>query len=405
VQWRGRVPVRDAVANAVPTAQSLVEAGLAHLPWLPGRGPVRSEDLDAGWLGAHLGAGVPSAELLAVDTLAHSPGTTDHRRLGLTWNAAGVRGGLPARVFVKATSGAARNRTMAATLRLTLTEIDFYERLHAEVADLAPRAYAAVRGHGGRFVLVLEDVGAGDAQLFDVTAGCTLADAEDVVVALARLHARFWDSPRFASDLRWLRPQLRRHGLVLNHRFHDGYRDAALANPDLPWAVPDDVRRLIAQLPRIRWAIDRWWDEAGPAMVCHGDAQLSNTYRDADGAVRLLDWQLVHRAHGMRDVSTFLAAGPPVALRRAHERDLLARYRATLADEGVAHAPSVAELWDLYRLFLVHVLGAAVVGMAFAGVLSVDGEARYVLNERRLAAVADLEVANYVERRLARERA
>jgi hypothetical protein len=394
---------REFAANLVPTARSVGEAALARLPWLPSREPVHSDRVSAGWLGARLGAGVPGAELLGVDTLAHSPGTTDHRRLALHWNTAGASAGLPDRVFVKSTSSAARNRTMAAMLRLALTELDFYERLAPEIPQLAPRAYAGVRGHGGRFLLVMEDLGDGRAQLFDVAGGCTVADAEDALTTLARLHARYWASPRFDSDLQWLRPQLRRHGLVLNHRFHDAYRDAALANAELPWVVPDDVRGLIEQLPEIRWVIDRWWHEAGPAMVCHGDAQLSNTYRDSAGVVRLLDWQLVHRAHGMRDVATFLASGLPIEVRRAHDRDLLERYRVALAEAGVPDPPSAAALWELYRLFLVHVLGAAVVGMAFAGVLSVDGEARVVLNERRLAAVADLEVADYVARRLARE--
>ena len=62
------------------------------------------------------------------------------------------------------------------------------------------------------------------------------------------------------------------------------------------------------------------------------------------GVARLLDWQLLHRAQGMRDVANFLASAVAPDVRRQNDEMFLTRYRDVLSECGVRDAPSAAEL-------------------------------------------------------------
>jgi hypothetical protein len=72
-----------------------------------------------------------------------------------------------------------------------------------------------------------------------------------------------------------------------------------------------------------------------------------------DGSVPgFLDWAMVGRASGLRDVAYYCCNSVPAAVRRAHEREWLARYREVLAEEGVTLGEPAA--WDGYRLFAIY---------------------------------------------------
>lgn len=109
------------------TIGALGEVALALSPWAPGPRPRRVAEIDATWLTSTLAAQTPGARVLDVEDRGGTSGTTDRRRLALTWNEAGVDTGLPARVFIKATSPSARNRAMVAALRMAIHEVRFYE--------------------------------------------------------------------------------------------------------------------------------------------------------------------------------------------------------------------------------------------------------------------------------------
>jgi hypothetical protein len=75
-----------------------------------------------------------------------------------------------------------------------------------------------------------------------------------------------------------------------------------------------------------------------------------------------LDWAMVSAAPGLRDVAYFLGASVPTDLRRARERELLARYCERLRSGGVALDVDAA--WEQYREQLVTAWIAAVVTAA-----------------------------------------
>jgi aminoglycoside phosphotransferase (APT) family kinase protein len=130
--------------------------------------------------------------------------------------------------------------------------------------------------------------------------------------------------------------------------------------------------------------------ETGPQALLHGDSHLGNTYRTADGRAGLLDWQVVWRGRGIREVSYFLGSGVPIELRRAHEKDLLQLYLDSLLEHGAPAVPSLAEAWQDYRFFLFDAWDSASICVMWPGLQAPENVARGC--ERVNAAVEDLEV-------------
>jgi len=126
--------------------------------------------------------------------------------------------------------------------------------------------------------------------------------------------------------------------------------------------VPAELRAAAARVAAARDRLEDAWAR-GPQTLLHGDAHIGNLYFLPD-AVGFLDWQVVQRGQGMRDVSYFLINSVPTALRREEQRNLIGLYLATLAEHGVA-APAFDLAWEQYRLHAFYTwIGAAVTAAA-----------------------------------------
>ena len=112
--------------------------------------------------------------------------------------------GVPTSVVVKFPVLDARVRSeICEDLEFYLREVRFYQEIG--LANPLPPArpyFAAFDETTQDFVLVLEDLAR--LRLADQTEGCIAADAETVIDAIARHHAYWWESDRFAS-LPWLK--------------------------------------------------------------------------------------------------------------------------------------------------------------------------------------------------------
>jgi hypothetical protein len=361
-------------------------------PWVPGGSACSLAALTPARLTAAL-AGDTGAVVRATRALGHTAGTTDRTRLAIDWDDAGREAGLPASVFVKATACSAKNRALAAFLDMVVQEVTFYRTARDQVPEVAPRAHLAAATSGGRFLLVLDDL---------VEAGCELAElgflvdlhyVEALIDALAVVHARFWASARFDADLAWVRPQTRRVGFAAETVLFRSARRARVRSGELS----DDLVCLARLLSRETWALAEIW-ERGPLTLCHGDTHSGNTFRRPDGTAGFVDWQVVHAAHGLRDVAYLLVVSLETELRRSQEVALLERYLARLRDAGV-DAPSFDEAWARYRLYAVDGWDATAVTMTFAGLQ----ERRLVERSHALAsrAVLDLDSLGAVRAALA----
>jgi hypothetical protein len=378
------------------TIGALGEVALALLPWVPGPRPWRVADVDAAWLTSVLARATPGARVLRVEDLGGSSGTTDRRRLALTWNDAGAAAALPAHLFVKATSPSAKNRTMVAALSMAIHEVRFYEQVRPALGDVAPRAHYARAGHGARFVLVLDDLLAQGARPVTAGDGCTIEHARALIDALAELHAAFWRSPRLAADLAWAAPMVDRPGFALLANQFRRVRRKFLAQAEQRDVRPR-ARRMLQLLNENDLALYRSWS-AGPQTLVHGDCHLGNTYALPDGRAGLLDWQVVFRTRGVREISYFVTAALDRDLRRAHERGLIERYLGGLASAGVPDPPSFEQAWDDYRFFVHDAWDSVALTILWSGLHPPDALAEGYA--RACAAVDDLAVDEIVERRV-----
>ena len=376
-------------------AGTIGELTLAFSPWVPTTGPSAVADVTPEYLTTVLGTDHAGARVEACERLGGSTGTTDRVRLGLTWNPIGAAAGLPNRVFVKSTPLSAKNRAMVGPLKMGVNEVRFYGSARSELDAIAPIAYAASSSLGGRFLLVLEDLTLRGCQPFSLSDEVGLDHLQGVVRCLASLHATFWGSPRFAGDLAWVAIESRRpaHGLLTSlhrrarRRFLDGRE-----------SVDGPVQRLAAELTGNEQAIIMR-REQGPQTLLHGDCHLGNTYRLADSQSGLLDWQIVHRGSGLREIAYFLGSGAPVALRRTHERDLLKLYLESLRERGVRNTPTFSQAWEQYRFWISYAWDAVQLTRTWPGLqVQANMDASW---ERVNAAVRDLEVADAVRSAIA----
>jgi aminoglycoside phosphotransferase (APT) family kinase protein len=311
--------------------------------------PGAAAGVTAGWLTSALAGRFPGVLVRRVHTLAADAGTTQRARLAVTYDDLGRGDAPPESMFVKLAPADLRTRLFVNMLRLGSTEARFYRVLARDVPVDVARVFHVGSGRAGRFVLVLEDLAARGVRFADVSQPLTLETARLVMRALARLHAAFWESARFQDDLAWLE---RGH--------HDAtYRigrllSAVAVKPMLARfgdLVPAALRAAAGQIAEARDRLEAAWARP-PCTVIHGDAHAGNLYYPP-GGVGFLDWQVVQRGQGMRDVTYFLVHSLSTELRREREGELIDLYRATLGDHGIVppHAEAAREQYRLHALY------------------------------------------------------
>jgi aminoglycoside phosphotransferase (APT) family kinase protein len=312
-----------------------------------------------------------------VEVLDSHSGTTGRARLAVRW-APGAPPGLPASVFVKFAPFDAEQRGFVAANQRGVREARLYRELAAELPVRVPRPWHAAFDDEGRYVMVLEDL---------VAAGCAFPSAKDpragewagrIVEALARLHARFHASARFAGDLAWLAERGTGAGDY-------GAGLVKLALDRVGARLSPAFRRFAALYVERAPAVAARWN-AGTATLVHGDPHLGNLFLDGE-RIGFLDWGVTAVAPGMRDVAYVLCNSVAAELRRAHEKDWIARYRAALAEGGASLGAD--EAWEQYRLFAIYGWLAATATLAMGSKWQPESLARSS-TERATQALEDL---------------
>ncbi len=305
--------------------------------------PVDVDELTPAWMSDAM-----DAEVTSVTVLDRHSGTTGRAHLALTGHPS-----VPPSVFVKLAPFDAGQRKFVNTQGMGVAEARLYRDLAHELPVRVPAVwYSEFEGTGtgpdDRYVMVLEDL---------VASGCRFptrddADIEarivDIIENLARLHAQYWESPRFAvgDDLDWIAPRSTASG-------DGGASMVQMAIDNLADRLPDGFVELAETYVAGSFDILRLYRE-GECTLVHGDPHLGNLFVDGDDSTRtgFLDWAVVSRAPGMRDVAYVLSASTPTELRRAQESALIERYREVLAEHGVALDADLA--WEQYRLFTIY---------------------------------------------------
>ena len=297
--------------------------------------PDRPEAITPAWLSGVLEKSLPGVEVVRTRVVDRHSGTTGRARLAVDY-ASGSTG--PATVFVKLPPFDDVQRRLVAFTDMGRREARFYEAIAAETPVRVPRSWFAARGDGPTdYIMVLEDLEA---------SGCTFPKSVDdhareyggqVIEALARLHAHFWQDGRFESELGWVPRAMRG---ALGAKLIEQAREKF--SGDLP-PVFAELCRLYADHHE---RVCDLWDE-GESTLIHGDIHAGNQFVDA-GRVGFYDWAVISRSPGIRDVGIYLCNSCPTDLRRAEQEGWLRSYRQGLVDAGV-DAPALESLWRRYR--------------------------------------------------------
>ncbi len=307
--------------------------------------PASAAELTAGQLTElvavlHPGTTVQAFDVLKASSFGEGMVSTADRAL-LHLHYADNPAGLPQQVMLKL------QRDIGPIIKsIYINETRFYLRLAQDCGITTPR----VLGGGydtdsGAYGLLLEDLSLQGATFPNVTNNPEpVAHVSAVIDELAALHARFWQSPRFAGDLAWVETHLQGPvsdllAMSIPIVCEEELKQAAFKR-DLIAALGMSLPQLVESTAALQQH-----QSTLPQTLLHGDTHLGNTYALPGGRAGLIDWQLCVRGYGMHDVSYIINTGLPVAERRHHERMLLERYRDGLQRHGVRDVASLDALW------------------------------------------------------------
>ena len=318
---------------------------------------------------------------------AHT-GTATRSRLEIEYSNVVAGSSGPPSLFVKSTPGSFGATLFGVLFGLGGNEVSFYRRIRADLPVRAPQVVFA-EGNSNHYVMLLEDLEGKGCDFQTLASRCSLENARSIVSTLARLHGHFWESPRFAADLAWVR----RFETDRDYRLLDLVRQLSvpIAFEKYGSVLPDEIREVAPHLMDNYGRLEEKWAE-GPRTLLHGDAHLGNMYFQA-GEVGLLDWQVVQYGQGMRDVSYLLINSVEKDLRLAHQEELIRLYLAGLSDLGVELDFETA--WRQYRLQSVYAWIAGVV----TAPSNFQGEAVVAAGlSRASAAVLDLDAVDLIRK-------
>lgn len=309
----------------------------------PGDIPWRYEAITPQWMTHILCRDHPGARVEAVTLDAPDSGTSNRRRIFITYNDVGAALDLPRSVFCKATVDLV-NRILLSTSAL-LSETSFYNLIRPQLAIEAPEALvAAYDPTSFASIVMLKDLG--DRVTFcSHHTPMTLERAKGQMDLLATLHGHFYRSPQLDMGLG--------HMFRYDHRFAALDRDhdfRAMCETGLRAAADVVPARLIARQSAVWPATLRASARHGelPLTITHGDVHLKNWYITADDRMGLSDWQVTSKGHWSRDVAYTIATALTIDQRRGWERELLRHYLDAFAAAG-GEAVSFDDAWLNYR--------------------------------------------------------
>lgn len=232
-------------------------------------------------------------------------------------------------------------------------ELDFYGKLRRELELEAPIGMGGAMDDAGRYILLLEDVSKRSAKFHTVlTEDVTLDHVRAILDTLARLHARYWNSPRFETDLAWVQTMVSGD---LESLMRQLIADGISSEIELHKFKREFLGMMGVDEERLRRGSIKMKEHQAtltPTIV-HGDSHLGNMYFLPDMTGGLLDWQLVAKGYIAHDVGYFITVSLPVEVRRREERALLDFYLEKLKEYGAVDAPDRETLWLEYRRTLI----------------------------------------------------
>lgn len=343
--------------------------------------PCSPDEVTAQWLGDVLSRPDQPVAVESVDVTPIGTGQT-----GATYRIKARYGSsptdLPASFVVKlpAQDDAVRER-VALSYR---SEHAFYTGVADTVAVPVPRCYhCALADDGAEFVLLLADMA--PAEQGDQIRGCTPAQAESAVTALAGLHGPRWCDPAWLS-----------------------FAGTVMPKPDEPTARGlGDITRLAASTTIERLGarmaeadrttvlesadvIADWLLRAPDRFsILHGDYRADNLLF-GEGRVTVVDWQTLAVGLPARDLAYFLGTSLLPDERARHERKLVEAYRRALTGYGGLDGYDAEKCWQDYRFGMLQIPLITTLGFAFSAATERGDDMVLAMLERGSRAIREL---------------
>jgi hypothetical protein len=305
--------------------------------------PSSITDVDAAWLTDVLrGSNAITGEVTSFDTEQVGEGVGIMGQLfRLTLHYASPERGAPGSVIVKLPSPFEENRAQGIALGMYEAEVRFYNEMKATTGTRTPWVHLARIVPGtAEFVVVMEDLAG--LHMPDEVAGITVEQAEAAAVEVAKLHASWWGKVG-GDEYAWI-PTI------------DAPRiEPVIAVFPMLWEafaakfaeyLDDDLRHVGATIAP-RWGELMRHFAKRPMTLLHMDYRSENMMFDDGHTVVVLDWQALGRGPGCYDLAYLLGGSLTIENRRAAERDLVAKYHATLVEGGVTDY-GLDEAWADY---------------------------------------------------------
>ncbi|MGE3073175.1 MAG: phosphotransferase [Dehalococcoidia bacterium] len=293
----------------------------------------------------------------------------------------------PATLIAKIPTADEGGKGVAQMLGFYEKEVRFYNELCKSTGVRAAHSYyTAADPASVKYIILMEDLGA--LKLGDQVAGASEAECKTLVTEVAKLHARWWNSPKLAS-LDWI-PEINAPTMKLSAL---AYAQALAPFLEKFSTSVTPQQSQIAQdlLPRMNPIQDAL--ATAPQTLCHGDLRLDNVFwgsPDGSSPVTLIDWQISGKGRGPYDIAYFMSQSVEPSVRAAIEKDLVRQYHVTLQANGVT-GYSFENCWDDYRLSVMFCLAYPVVAGGSIDLANERGlELATKMLNRSLSAIMDL---------------
>jgi hypothetical protein len=340
--------------------------------------PCGPEDVTVEWLSSALDTAITAVDIGPIGT--GQTGAT--YRASVTYAA---DTGLPDTFVVKL---AAQDPEVRARVVLGYkSEVEFYGDVAETLRLPIPRCFHCdISDDTGDFVLLLGDMA--PAVQGDQIAGCTTAEAELAVRAVAGLHGPRWCDPA------WLEFSATAMPKPGDENAAKGLGDVAVMAADMT------IERLGAAMSEadkstLREAaslITAWQSlEPNRFSLLHGDYRLDNMLFDPDHtSITVVDWQTLTVGLPSRDVGYFTATSLIPEERAQAEQGLVDAYHAELSAHGVTDYDRET-CWRDYRLGVLQAPLISTLGLAFASTTERGDEMMAVMLQRGCQAIRDLD--------------
>lgn len=296
--------------------------------------PQTLEDIKPAWLSAALSSSGQQVEVSHVSIANAHSGTTGRALINVSY-AKDYK--LPPQLFVKLPPDDPRQREFVVSTGMGRRETLFYRQLSADCGVRVPHCYFAdCDEQGSHYIMLLENLTASGCTFRNASKHYSMDYVRSVINGFAALHGKFMDSPRFASDLTWVKtPMAHPMGPLLVDKALHRYRN------EMPPVFSDLGELYVSRHEDIHTL----WCRGTPTVV-HGDVHDGNLFADGDRA-GFLDWALVCRTSGMRDLANFMTGSIKPDDLEAHQRQLISGYHQQLVENCQA-PPSLEDLWHQY---------------------------------------------------------